>query len=68
MGHFARECHSNTQINVMDSVEEMGNLQEPLEPEVDCIARIQMEIGALSKEREEKLIEVLGNTEGFQQA
>jgi hypothetical protein len=54
---------------MMDSLEEdMGNLQDPLEPEVDCIARIRLEISALSKEGEEKLIEVLGSTEGFQQA
>jgi hypothetical protein len=44
------------------------NLQDPMEPEIDCIARIRMEIGALSKDGEERLIEVLGLTEGFQQA
>ena len=54
---------------MMDSLEEdMGNLQDPLEPEVDHIARLHSEISALSKEGEEKLIEVLGSTEGFQQA
>jgi len=68
MGHFARECRSNTQINMMDQQEDdMGNCQDPLEPEIDRIARIRMEIGALSKEGEERLIEVLGSTEGPQQ-
>ena len=68
MGHFARECRSSTQINMMDQQEDdMGNCQDPLEPEIDRIARIRMEIGALSKEGEERLIEVLGSTEGPQQ-
>ena len=69
MGHFAHKCHSNPQINMMDSLEEdMGNLQDPLEPKIDHIARIHSEISTLSKEGEEKLIGVLGSTEGFQQA
>jgi hypothetical protein len=69
MGHFAHKCHSNTQINMMDHQDDnMGNCQDPLEPEIDQIARIWMEIGTLSKEGEERLIEVLGSTEGFQQA
>jgi hypothetical protein len=46
----------------------LGNLQDPMEPEIDCIVRIHMEIGVLSKDREERLIKVLGSTEGFQQA
>jgi hypothetical protein len=45
-----------------------NNLQDPMEPEIDCIARICMEIGTLSKDGEERLIEVLGSTKGFQQA
>jgi hypothetical protein len=69
MGHFARECCSNTQINMMDYQDnDMGNCQEPLELEIDRIARICMEISVLSKEGEEKLIKGLGSTEGFQQA
>ena len=48
----------------------MGDLQDPLEPEIDRITRICMEIGALSKEGEERLIDVLGQTDspGSQQA
>jgi hypothetical protein len=69
MGHFAHECCSGTQINMMDyQDDDANNLQDPMEPEIDHIARICMEIGALSKDGEERLIEVLGSTEGFQQA
>jgi Retrotransposon gag protein len=69
MGHFACECHSSTQINMMDYQDNnQDNLQDPMEPEINCIARICMEIGTLSKDGEERLIEVLGSTEGFQQA
>ena len=48
----------------------MGDLQDPLEPEIDCIARIRIEIVTLSKEGEERLIDVLGQTDSlcFQQA
>jgi hypothetical protein len=48
--------------------EDMTNCQDPMEPEIDCIVRIRMEIGTLSKQGEERLIEILGMTEGFQQA
>jgi hypothetical protein len=66
MGHFARECHSGTQINMMDYQDDnQDNLQDPMEPEIDRIARIRMEIGALSKDGEERLIKVLGSTKGF---
>ena len=69
MGHFAHECHSGAQVNMMDyQKDDMTNFQDPLEPEIDCITRIRMEIGVLSKQGEERLIEVLGTTEGFQQA
>jgi hypothetical protein len=69
MGHFTCECCSGTQINIMDyQDDDANNLQDPMEPEIDCIARIHMEIGMLSKDGEERLIEVLGSTEGFQQA
>jgi Zinc knuckle len=69
MGHFAHECRSNTQINMIDYQDDnQDNLQDPMEPEIDCIARIRMEIGTLSKDGEERLIKVLGSTEGFQQA
>jgi hypothetical protein len=66
MGHFAHECCSNTQINMMDQQEDdMGNCQDPLEPEIDQIARIRMEIGMLSIVGEERLIKVLESTKGF---
>ena len=48
--------------------DDMTNCQDPLEPEINRIAWIRMEIGTLSKQGEERLIEVLGTTEGFQQA
>jgi hypothetical protein len=48
MGHFACECHSGTQINMMDYQDDnQDNLQDPMEPEIDCITRIRMEIGTL---------------------
>jgi hypothetical protein len=69
MGHFARKCRSGTQINMMDYQDDsQDNLQDPMEPEIDRIARIRTEISALSKDGEERLIEVLGSTKGFQQA
>jgi hypothetical protein len=69
MGHFTHECRSGTQINMMDYQDNnQDNLQDPMEPEIDRIAWIHMEIGALSKDGKERLIEVLGSTEGFQQA
>jgi hypothetical protein len=66
MGHFTCECYSSTQINMMDYQDDnQDNLQDPIELEIDCIARICMEIGTLSRDREERLIKVLGSTKGF---
>jgi hypothetical protein len=47
--------------------EEMEMLPDPMEPEIDRIARLKAEIDSLSREGNDQLIENLGNS-GFQEA
>ena len=67
MGHFARECQSNVQINYMDMQDNQSNLAPPITPQ-NHVSNLMAQINGLSKEDNDRLISMMGGEQDFLKA